>query len=152
MDKRTINTGQEEQRHGLSGRKTLIVAAAAGLSVANIYYAQPLLDLMAHDLGIPPANIGIIVTLTQIGYGMGLIFIVPIGDLIDRRKLIIVQGLLSSIALTVVATAEGKMLLLAGMCVVGCWLLSFRCLSRTPRPWQRRTNAEGLSVWLPAAS
>ncbi|WP_280924855.1 MULTISPECIES: MFS transporter [Ciceribacter] len=105
--------------HGLSGVQTLIIAAAAGSSVANIYYAQPLLDLMAHDLGMSSAAIGLIVTLTQVGYGLGLIFIVPIGDLIDRRKLIIVQGLLLAIALVIVATAGAKAMLLAGMGAVG---------------------------------
>ncbi len=104
---------------GLSRAQTLLVAAAAGMSVANIYYAQPLLDLMANDLGISPSSIGLVVTLTQVGYALGLIFVVPIGDLIDRRKLIIVQGLLSAIALVVVATAGAKAMLLAGMGVVG---------------------------------
>ncbi len=104
---------------GLSGVQTLIVAAAAGLSVANIYYAQPLLDLMAHDLGIPAATVGLIVMVTQVGYCLGLIFIVPIGDLIDRRKLIIAQGLLLGIALVTVGTAGTSAMLLAGMGAVG---------------------------------
>ncbi|MCF1469840.1 MFS transporter [Agrobacterium vitis] len=104
---------------GLSGLQTLIVAAAAGLSVANIYYAQPLLDLMAHDLGIPPATVGLIVMVTQVGYGLGLIFIVPIGDLIDRRKLIIAQGLLLGIALVTVGAAGTRAMLLAGMGALG---------------------------------
>lgn len=109
--------GMREQ--GLSGLQTLIVAAAAGLSVANIYYAQPLLDLMAHDLGIPPTTVGLIVMLTQVGYGLGLIFIVPIGDLIDRGKLIIAQGLLLGIALVIVGAAGTSAMLLAGMGAVG---------------------------------
>lgn len=119
MDRGTLDARHEEQTHGLSGVQTLIVAASAGLSVANIYYAQPLLDLMAHDLGILSAGIGLIVTLTQVGYGLGLIFIVPIGDLFDRRKLIIAQGLLLAIALTIVASAGEKTMLLAGMGLVG---------------------------------
>lgn len=104
---------------GLSGVQTLIVAAAAGLSVANIYYAQPLLDLMAHDLGIPAATVGLIVMVTQVGYCLGLIFIVPICDLIDRRKLIIAQGLLLGIALVTVGTAGTSAMLLTGMGAVG---------------------------------
>jgi predicted MFS family arabinose efflux permease len=98
---------------------SLIMAVAAGLSVANVYYAQPLLDLMAKDLAISPAAIGLIVTLTQVGYGLGLIFIVPISDLVDRRSLIKVQGLLAAIALVVVATAGTKIILLLGMAVLG---------------------------------
>ncbi|CAA2106592.1 putative transporter [Methylobacterium bullatum] len=97
----------------------LIFAASAGLSVANIYYAQPLLDAMAREFEISPAAIGLVVTLTQIGYGLGLIFIVPLGDLIDRRRLILGQGLFSVLALVAVATARTGAILLAGMAAVG---------------------------------
>lgn len=119
MDEKTVSGAHEMQRHGLSRSQTLIIASAAGLSVANIYYAQPLLDLIADDLGISSAFLGLIVMLTQVGYGLGLIFIVPIGDLIDRRKLIIAQGLLLTTALVIVATAGAKTMLLTGMASVG---------------------------------
>jgi predicted MFS family arabinose efflux permease len=119
MHEKSTYIAREMQAPGLSRAQTLIVAAAAGLSVANIYYAQPLLDLMAHEIAIPSAAVGLIVTLTQVGYGLGLIFIVPSGDVIDRRKLIVVQGLLLAAALVVVATAGAKAMLLAGMGAVG---------------------------------
>ncbi len=119
MEEKLENAVAGTREQGLSGLHTLIIAAVAGLSVANIYYAQPLLDLMAHDLGIPPATVGLIVMLTQVGYGLGLIFIVPIGDLIDRRKLIIAQGLLLAIALVIVGAAGTNAILLAGMGAVG---------------------------------
>lgn len=128
MDKTTHNTGLEEPEQGLSRTQTLIVAVSAGLSVANIYYAQPMLDSMGHDLGIPSASMGLIVTLTQVGYGLGLIFIVPIGDLLDRRKLIIVQGLLLALALTIVATTGEKTMLLAGMAMVGLLAVNVQIL------------------------
>lgn len=104
---------------GLSRITTLIFAIAAGLSVANIYSAQPLLDSMAQDFGIEPAAIGLVVTLTQLGYGLGLIFIVPLGDLVDRRRLVVGQGLLSVVALMAVATARTEAILFAGMAAVG---------------------------------
>src|ERR1700712_1999944 len=66
----------------------LILAVACGFSVPNVYYAQPLLETMAATFRIPPASIGIVVTMTQLGYAAGLIFIVPLGDLVDRRKLV----------------------------------------------------------------
>lgn len=119
MDEKTATSAREVRGHGLSGAQTLIIASAAGLSVANIYYSQPLLDMIAADLRISSAVIGLIGMLTQIGYGLGLIFIVPLGDLIDRRKLIIVQGLLLTIALVVVATAGAKTMLLTGMASLG---------------------------------
>ncbi|KFC74121.1 DeoR family transcriptional regulator, glycerol-3-phosphate regulon repressor [Bosea sp. LC85] len=104
---------------GLSHAVTLLFAVACGLSVANIYYAQPLLDVMARDLAISPAAIGGVVTVTQIGYALGLIFIVPLGDLLDRRRLIGAQALLSGLALLVVGLAPSAAFLLAGMVAVG---------------------------------
>ncbi len=97
----------------------LIFALAAGLSVANIYYAQPLLDAIAQDFGMSHASVGLVVTLTQIGYGLGLIFIVPLGDLVDRRRLILSQGILSVFALAAVATARTEAVLLASMVAMG---------------------------------
>src|SRR5262245_51315906 len=97
----------------------LLFATACGLSVANIYFAHPLLDAMSRDLAIRPAVIGIVVTATQIGYGLGLIFIVPLGDLLDPRRLIVSQALLSALALVVVGLAPTGFVLLAGMVVVG---------------------------------
>src|SRR5215468_8062664 len=90
----------------LSGATLLLFAIAGGLSVANIYYAQPLLDAMAQEFGIAPAAIGLVVTLTQVGYAFGLILIAPLGDLLDRRRLIVGQTLLSAIALVVAGTAS----------------------------------------------
>ncbi|HVJ42225.1 MAG TPA: MFS transporter [Dongiaceae bacterium] len=98
---------------------TLIFAVAAGLSVANIYYAQPLLGSMARDFEIAPAAMGIVVTMAQAGYGLGLIFIVPLGDLMDRRRLIVGQGILSVIALFAVATARSEAILFASMAAMG---------------------------------
>jgi Arabinose efflux permease len=112
-----VSSGAAER--GLSKAQTAALAVAAGLSVANIYYAQPLLDLMAHDLQMSPAVLGLVVVCTQVGYGLGLIFIVPIGDLIDRRKLILVQGSLLAFTLLVVATAGTNWVMLGGMSVVG---------------------------------
>lgn len=123
---------------GLSRSTTLIFAIAAGLSVANIYYAQPLLDSMSQDFGISPAAIGLVVTLTQLGYGLGLVFIVPLGDLVDRRRLVAGQGLLSVVALVAVATARTEAILFAGMAAVGLLavgvqvLVSFAAALATP--------------------
>lgn len=119
MDNGTHDAASGARINGLSRTQTLIVAASAGLSVANIYYAQPLLDVMAQDFGISAAAVGLIMTLTQVGYGLGLIFIVPIGDLVDRRHLLIGQGLLSAIALIGVATAGTATTLFFFMAVMG---------------------------------
>lgn len=104
---------------GLSRPMALLFALTRGLSVANIYFAQPLLDAMAQDFGIAPAAIGMVMTITQVGYAFGLILIVPLGDLWDRRRLIVGQTTLSAIALLIVATASHAAVLLAGMALVG---------------------------------
>jgi predicted MFS family arabinose efflux permease len=103
----------------LSRAVVVLFAMACGLAVANVYYAQPLLDTMADEFGISHAMVGIIVTITQIGYGLGLLLVVPLGDLLDRRRLVVGQSLLSVIALLVVALAPTGAVLLAGMAAVG---------------------------------
>lgn len=97
----------------------LLLALCSGLSVANIYYAQPLLDSIAHDFGIAPSTIGIVVTVTQVFYAAGLLLLVPMGDLFNRRKLIAVQMLLSVAALLTVSLSQSTAVLYAGIAVVG---------------------------------
>jgi hypothetical protein len=65
----------------ISSGMVMLRAAAAGIIVANLYYAQPLVALIGAALGSPPAAAGLIVTLTQFGYTLGLLIIVPLGDL-----------------------------------------------------------------------
>jgi predicted MFS family arabinose efflux permease len=101
--------------HGL----VLLFSLACSLSVANIYFAHPLLDAMARDFSISPTVIGMVVTTTQIGYALGLLFIVPLGDLWDRRRLVLGQMLLSALALVMVGLAPTVPILLAGMAAVG---------------------------------
>lgn len=96
-----------------------LFAVACGIAVANVYFAQPLLVALGHEFDISPAALGAVVTLTQIGYGLGLFFIVPLGDLLDRRRLITAQLLLLAVGLLLVATATTAAVLLAGMAAVG---------------------------------
>ncbi len=104
---------------GLSRRVVLLMAIACGLNVANVYYAHPLLAAMARDFSVNPAAIGIVVTVCQIGYALGLVFIVPLGDFLDRRRLIIGQALASATMLLVVAAAPTFAVLLLGTAAVG---------------------------------
>ncbi|MCM3271494.1 MFS transporter [Paenibacillus elgii] len=103
----------------MSRSVALLFAIACGLAVANVYYAQPLLDAMASELGIDRAAVGIVITATQIFYALGLLMLVPLGDLVNRRKLIVGQMLLSVLALIAVGTASTAAVLLAGMGAVG---------------------------------
>ncbi|RON88368.1 MFS transporter [Pseudomonas fluorescens] len=97
----------------------LLFAVACGLAVGNVYYAQPLLDAMAEAFAMSPATIGIVITLTQIGYGIGLVLLVPLGDLLNRRRLIVTQTLLSAAALLMIALAPSSVWLLLGMTLTG---------------------------------
>lgn len=98
---------------------TLLFTVASGLAVANAYFAHPLLDVMADDLQLSPATAGLIVGATQLGYGLGLILLVPLGDIIDRRKLIIAHVSLSVLALISVGISTTGAMLLASMAAVG---------------------------------
>ncbi|GAA3486931.1 MFS transporter [Streptomyces cremeus] len=103
----------------LSRGVVILFAIACGTAVANVYFAQPLLVTMGHDLAMSPALVGSVVTLTHVGYGLGLFFLVPLGDVADRRRLIVAQLLLLVVALTAVATAHTAAILLAGMAATG---------------------------------
>jgi len=86
----------------ISPGMVLLLAAATGLIVANLYYAQTLVGPISQSTGLSPQAAGLIVTLTQIGYCLGLLFIVPLGDLLENRRLI-VTGLLFTSAMLVLA-------------------------------------------------
>lgn len=101
------------------GRSTVLLAVAGGVAVAPVYYAPPLLDAMADGFGISHAAVGAVVTATQIGYGVGLALVVPLGDLLDRRRLIVGQFALSAAALAAVACAPSGGWLLGTLAAVG---------------------------------
>ncbi|OJT44610.1 MFS transporter [Serratia plymuthica] len=97
----------------------LLLAGASAFSVANVYYAQPLLDAIAHDFNISLASVGMVITATQLGCALALLLVVPLGDLINRHRLLAVQQLLLMAALCMVGWAHSSVLLLAGMLLVG---------------------------------
>jgi predicted MFS family arabinose efflux permease len=107
------------QLKSLNSSVVLLFAVACGLAVGNVYYAQPLLDAMAEAFAMSPASIGIVITLTQTGYGIGLVLLVPLGDLLNRRWLIVTQNLLSVVALLMIAWAPNSAWLLLGMTLTG---------------------------------
>jgi len=97
----------------------LLFACASGFSVANVYYAHPLLDALAVDFSIPPAAIGGVITATQLGCALALLMLVPLGDLLDRRRLMLVQALMLSAVLAAVALAGSPAMLLGSMLLTG---------------------------------
>ncbi|WP_286155074.1 MFS transporter [Bacillus sp. FJAT-27264] len=103
----------------MSRSVALLFAIACGLAVSNIYYAQPLLDTLASEFSIPHSSIGVVITITQICYALGLLLLVPLGDLLNRRKLIVSQMTLSVLALITVGFAPGINVLFIGLAIVG---------------------------------
>ena len=110
---------QAESASPMPGWRVLLLAVACALSVANVYYAQPLLDAMGREFGLDEAAVGMVVTATQIGCAVALLLVLPLGDLLDRRRLMIGQLVLLMLALAAVATASGAGWLLAGMAALG---------------------------------
>ena len=96
-----------------------LLAVASGMSVANVYYAQPLLDALAATFSISHAAVGGVVTATQLGCALALVVLVPLGDRMERRRLMLVQAALLVMALGWVALAHSAAALLAGMLAVG---------------------------------
>lgn len=107
---------------------TLLLAAACGLLVANIYYAQPLIGPIAADLGLSPGAAGLIVTMTQIGYGIGLLLVVPLGDLIENRRLILGVTSVCVVALAAAAAAPGAAAFLAAALAIGLGAVAVQIL------------------------
>ncbi len=77
----------------------LLFAFCCGAIVANIYYAQPIIGLIAPDIGLTNTMASLIVSLTQIGYALGLFFLVPLGDLLENRRLMIITTLVAIVSL-----------------------------------------------------
>lgn len=103
----------------LSPALILLMAIATGLTVASNYYAQPLLHTIARQLGLSTATAGSIVITAQLSYGAGLFLLVPLGDLLEQRRLIVCMTLLSAAGLLLSAMAPNLPLLLLGTAITG---------------------------------
>ncbi|MFC9912880.1 MFS transporter [Streptomyces sp. NPDC059862] len=108
--------------------RTLIFAIAAGLAVGNLYWAQPLIEIIASSLDVPSSSAATLVTVTQVGYALGIFLLVPLGDVLNRRRLIPLVLALSAAMLLGAALAPTFPLLLAalggvGLTTVGAQLL-----------------------------
>ena len=104
---------------GVSSSTALLLATACGVVVANIYYAQPLIGPIADSLGLSLAAAGLIVTLTQLGYVIGLLLIVPLGDVTENRRLVIVLTGLSALALCGAALSTSPLPFLVAAFFIG---------------------------------
>lgn len=95
-----------KENEGLPASLLGTLAVMAGVSVANLYYNQPLLNLIRYDLGVSEFQSNLIAMITQLGYALGLFWIVPLGDLYPRKRIVLVNFACLMLALLVMATAH----------------------------------------------
>jgi len=122
MSSPTGRTRPEASAAGAAGipkRLVLVMAVAAGLAVANNYYAQPLLATIARHMHVGTAAAGLLITFSQIGYGLGLAVLVPLGDLIERRRLVTTLLGLSVLALIAAAFSPTLAVLASASLFIG---------------------------------
>jgi predicted MFS family arabinose efflux permease len=104
---------------GISRGLVLLLAVSCGATVANLYYAQPLLNTLAHAFSVSQGTAGLLITISQIGYVLGLALLVPSGDLQERRGLISVTLVITAAGLVVMALAPGFAVFAGALAVVG---------------------------------
>lgn len=96
-----------------------LLAVAAGLAVASLYYSQPMLGLLGAELGATPSSLGWIPTLTQLGYAFGILLLAPLGDRYNRKRIILIKSLLLATSLLMAGFAPGMGSMLAASFTVG---------------------------------
>ncbi|WP_193145224.1 MFS transporter [Citrobacter europaeus] len=104
---------------GLSPSLILLMSIATGLAVASNYYAQPLLDTIARNFSLSASTAGFIVTAAQLGYAAGLLFLVPLGDMLERRMLIVSMTLLAAGGMLITASSQSLGMLILGTALTG---------------------------------
>lgn len=106
-------------QHGLSSALVALMSIATGLSVACNYYVQPLLETIARAFDLSVNEAGFIVTTAQLGYAAGLLLLVPLGDMLERRALIVVMSLLAAGGMLITALSSSIALMLLGTALTG---------------------------------
>jgi predicted MFS family arabinose efflux permease len=106
-------------KKSISNGMLFLLAAACGLIVANLYYSQTLVGPISSDLSLPSGTAGLIVTITQIGYVVGLLFIVPLSDMLENRRLIVALLAFIVLALSIAAFSRGAFLFMTASLMIG---------------------------------
>ena len=110
---------QLRDNEGISASLLFTMACMAAISVANIYYCQPLLSLMGNDLGVDEWRASLIAMITQVGYACGLFFVIPSGDMFDRKKIVAGSFTLLAAALLCIAVSGHYLPVMAASFAVG---------------------------------
>ncbi|MBZ0058661.1 MULTISPECIES: MFS transporter [Enterobacteriaceae] len=104
---------------GLSPALILLMSVATGLTVASNYYAQPLLETIARNFSLTASSAGFIVTAAQLGYAVGLLFLVPLGDMFERRAMIVSMTLLAAGGMLITASSQSLSMMILGTALTG---------------------------------
>jgi len=104
---------------GLSPALILLMSVATGLTVASNYYAQPLLETIARNFSLTASSAGFIVTAAQLGYAVGLLFLVPLGDMFERRTMIVSMTLLAAGGMLITASSQSLSMMILGTALTG---------------------------------
>ena len=97
---------QLKENEGIERSLLLTMAVIAGLTVANCYYNQPLLEMIRHDMDVSQHAANLITVVTQIGYALGLCFLIPMGDLYSRRRTIVINMSVAAVMAVIIAFAQ----------------------------------------------
>lgn len=123
-----MSTSTSTQPHGLSPALVLLFAFCCGAIVANLYYAQPIIELIAPAVGLSMQQASLIVSLTQIGYAVGLLFLVPLADLLESRRLMLLTTLVAMVCLLAAAFSSAPGVFLGLSLVIGLSSVSVQML------------------------
>ena len=105
--------------NGLSPALIGLLATGAGLAVASLYYSQPMLGVLADDIGASERAVGMVPMSTQLGYALGILLLAPLGDRYDRRRIILIKAAILTVALLLAGAASGVATLLAASLAIG---------------------------------
>ncbi|WP_404867880.1 MFS transporter [Kitasatospora griseola] len=115
----STTTSTETTQSGVPGGLVALLAVSTGMTVANLYYAQPLLAKLAEVFHVGTTTAGALVTVTQIGYVLGMLFLVPLGDRVEKRRLVALLLVVTTVAMAVAGTAGSFAVLLVASLVSG---------------------------------
>lgn len=109
---------------GVGTSLAMVFSVAAGLAVGNLYWAQPLLAAIAADFDVPASQGSFLITATQIGYASGILLLVPLGDIVERKRLLTAVMGLTVLALFLSALAPSFAVLSFALYCVGAFTVS----------------------------
>lgn len=124
----SADSGSSTGNTGISSALVMLFAFCCGAIVANVYYSQPIINMIAQDVGLSDTSASLIVALTQGGYALGLLFLVPLGDLLENRRLLMTTILISAASLVLAGLADSPPTFLLWSLMIGVSSVSVQIL------------------------